>query len=283
MFPYPIKQQIVDYILERHCREKGGFCFYRLEEPSGADTYYSIWILQALNQHFSDERTISYLENFQHPDGSYDSIFSAFYSINGLRLLNERPRHDSSLYILGKIHDYHIEPENVPTEITSILKRLLFLLDIYMSASLIRNYNIEKNIRKLVYSFQNKDGGFGHQNSSLYETAQAVQILQLLDCKFGKSEILEFIEHCERPDHGFTDVPNTTLSYIEYIHAGLKASLLVSYKPKYLDACDLFIKGCQRRNGGYSRSTNDGISTIENTYLAVHSLLLLSKLRNSNK
>jgi hypothetical protein len=129
-----------------------------------------------------------------------------------------------------------------------------------------------------VLKFQNPDGGFGYGNSSLDETAKALEILQILGCDFDKAKIRNFVRCCETPQYGFTDVPGTSLSYIEHIHAGLQASRLISYKPKYLDACEVFISGCQRRNGGFSRAINDGIATIENTYFAANSLLLISKL-----
>lgn len=278
MISNTLKEKVIEYVLERHCQEHGGFCFYRLEEPSGADTYYSIWILKALNQPFTDERTVTYLENLQHSDGTYESIFSAFYSIKGLLLLNRKPSHDPWKFILGKMAEYNIQAEDIPAEITSIFKQLLFLVESYFSCGWNRSTIIERKIERLVLRFQNDDGGFGYYNSSLDETAKALQILQRMDSDFDNSKTRKFIMHCEVPEHGFTDVPGTSLSYIEHINAGLKASHFISYKPRYLNDCGFFISGCQRRNGGFSRAISDGIATIENTYFAVYSLLLISKL-----
>lgn len=276
-----IKEQVLKYILERHCREQGGFCFYRLEEPSGADTYYSLRILDALQEPFADEKTVSYLEKLQSPDGSYESIFSAFYSIKGLQILKKKPAYDPSQYIIAKMAEYDIHAEDIPAEVTSIFKRLLFLVEIYDSSGLVRSEAIEKNIRRLVLQFQNPDGGFGYFNSSLDETAKAVEILRVMGHGPDPSRVRVFISRCEMPDHGFTAVPGTSLSYIEHIYAGLKLSELVSYRPKYLDACEIFISGCRRRNGGFSRAISDGIPTIEYTCYAVNSLLTISTLRQS--
>jgi hypothetical protein len=281
MLSNTLKEQVIKYVLERRCKEQGGFCFYRLEEPSGADTYYSLWILDALIEPFADERTVSYLEKLQSPDGSYESIFSAFYSIKGLQLLKRKPLYDPSKYISANMADYHIHAEDIPAEITSIFKRLLFLIEICGSAGLVRSEAIKK-IQRLVLPFQNSDGGFGFNNSSLGETAMAVQILQALDCGVDNSRVRDFIRQCERPDYGFTGVPGTSLSYIEHIQAGLKLSYAISYKPKYLDACEVFVSGCRRRNGGFSRAISDGIATIENTFFAVYSLLLILKLNQTN-
>lgn len=271
-----MRERIIKYIRERHCQEQGGFCFYRLEEPSGADTYYSLWVLNALNQPFHDERTTKYLEYLQYPNGSYESIFSAFYSIMGLRLLKRRPLYEPSKFILEKMGEYHLEAENIPAEITSIFKQLLFLMELYAYMGLKKNPTLEKNIKKIVFQFHNSDGGFGYKNSNLDETEKALEILKILGTE-TESKVLEFIKQCERPDYGFTDVPGTSLSYIEHINVGLKAAQLLSYKPQYLNACIMLISGCQRKNGGFSRSINDGIATIENTYYAVSSLLLISE------
>lgn len=281
MISTALRAHVIKYVQERHCKERGGFCFYRLEEPSGADTFYALWILCALGEPFSDEGTVLYLEQLQSPDGSYESIFSAFYSIMGLQLLSRKPPYDPSKYILGKMADYHIHAENIPAETTSIFKQLLFLMKIYGSAGLVRSVALEGRIRRIILQFQNKDGGFGYINSSLDETEKALYILQKLDSDFDYSNTRHFIMHCEMPDCGFTDVPGTSLSYIEYVYAGLKASQILSYKPKYLDACVSFISGCRRRNGGFSRTISDGIPTIENTYYAMNSFLMISKLRDS--
>lgn len=36
-----LKEKVIYYVKERKCNG-GGFCFYRLEEPNGSDTYYAI-------------------------------------------------------------------------------------------------------------------------------------------------------------------------------------------------------------------------------------------------
>lgn len=283
MISNALRAQVIKYVRERHCREQGGFCFYRLEEPSGADTFYALWVLNALNEPFSDENTVSYLERLQLPDGSYESIFSAFYSIKALQLLNRRPLYDASHYIEGKMAEYDIHAENMPAEITSVFKQLLFLMELYDSAGTSRSPALEGRIQRILLQFQNKDGGFGYINSSLDETAKALRILQGVDPDFDNSKTRNFIMDCETPDFGFTDVPGTSLSYIEHICAGLNASHLASCRPRYLNACSLFISGCRRRNGGFSRAISDGIATLENTYFAVHSLLLISHLRRFDR
>jgi hypothetical protein len=88
-----MRKKIFDYVEERRCRE-GRFCFYKLEEPNGSDTYYALSILDWLGVPQEDPRTVNYLQEMQHSDGSYDSVFAAFYSLKGLRLLNADPLAD---------------------------------------------------------------------------------------------------------------------------------------------------------------------------------------------
>lgn len=206
-------------------------------------------------------------------------VFFWLYSIMGLHLLHKRPLYEPSQFIFEKMSEYHLEAGNIPVEITSIFKRLLFLVELYVSEGIKRNPILERNIHQIIFQFHNGDGGFGYKNSNLDETEKALQILKIVDTETDP-QILEFLKRCEKPDYGFTDVPETSLSYIEHIHAGLKAAQILSYKPRYLNACSIFVSGCQRRNGGFSRAINDGIATIENTYHAVSSILLISELQN---
>ena len=69
-----LRQRVLDYVIDRQCR-KGGFCFYKLEEPNGLDTYSALSLLNLLDVSFKDEKTVAYLQNMQNDDGSYDSVF----------------------------------------------------------------------------------------------------------------------------------------------------------------------------------------------------------------
>ncbi|MBU4222877.1 MAG: hypothetical protein KKA10_14905 [Euryarchaeota archaeon] len=59
-----IKEQAVNYVMERKCKE-GGFCFYRMEEPNASDTYYALSILNLLANNFKDDNTAACLRNLQ--------------------------------------------------------------------------------------------------------------------------------------------------------------------------------------------------------------------------
>jgi len=68
---------VIKYAQARRCR-KGGFCFYRLEEPNGSDTYYALSIFNILGVAFHDERTIRYLESPEEVK-SLDNVISYVY------------------------------------------------------------------------------------------------------------------------------------------------------------------------------------------------------------
>ncbi len=272
------RDKIIDYVLKRRC-ESGGFCFYKLDEPNGSDCYYALSILNLLDVPFHDKKTAAWLQNTQHGDGSYDSIFSAYYSIKSLRLLKEKPAHDPVLYLQNHLNRYALDVRKLPAEIISIFKRLLYLVDLYRTVEMDRDDVIENNIIRFILSFENEDRGFGWLQSNLTETSRALAMLAMLDYPVKELETERFIRRCEMPLFGFTDIPHSSLSYVEYIHAGVLASSIISYRPRYHDRCVDFILDCQNTNGGFSRVPHAGIATMENTFLAVHALkLLLSEI-----
>ena len=61
-----LRQKVIHYVLDRKCLS-GGFCFYKLEEPNGSDTWNALSILDLLRVRFEDEATIAYLRGTQHP------------------------------------------------------------------------------------------------------------------------------------------------------------------------------------------------------------------------
>ena len=270
------KEKTISYILKRKCQQ-GGFCFYRLEEPNGSDTYYALSTLNLLGEMFKDEKTMFFLKNMQKKDGSYSSVQSAYYSIKGLKLLKQKPKYNPWGYIQGNIKTYNVA--NIPVDAISIFKPLYYLTDLCSELKIEIDEKIKNNIVNFVLHFKNKDNGFGFPRSTLLETSEALSILNNLSYQIDSLKTIYFIKKCENPLYGFSNMPNTAPSFIEHIHAGLTACMLIKHKPRYLNACAVFIRRCQNRHGGFSRASS-GILTLENTYHAVHSLTLLSTLKN---
>ena len=123
--------RVINYISERYCKEAGGFCFYRLEEPNGSDTYYALATLKLLDSLYGDDKTVRYLKRTQCEDGTFESIFAAFYVIKSLQLLGESLDYDPVPFILDHVRLHKVE--NLPAEVTSIFQFLRLLLDICLT------------------------------------------------------------------------------------------------------------------------------------------------------
>ena len=225
-----------------------------------------------------DYDTMQYLKNQQKEDGSYANIFLAYYAIKSLIVLGGGPEYDPTNYLSSIVRDCLIEPNELPAWTVSMFNSLDCLIDLCFSLNIRLEQEIMKDIVASILASRKEDKGFGDIRSTLLETSQALAILKRLNYPVDNLKVENFIKKCEDPDYGFTGVPNTSMSYPEQVHGGLVACRILSYKPRYLDQCISFIKGCQNHNGGFSRQR--GISTLEDTYYAIHSLSMLGALRN---
>jgi hypothetical protein len=269
-----LRQRVIQYVLERKCLS-GGFCFYKLEEPNGSDTWFALSILDLLHYEFQDESTVNCLKAMQHPDGSYDSIYSAFYSIKSLSFLKVHPAEDSRPYILRNLGSYHFDARRLPAEVISLFKRTSYFVDLYETTGLDTGNDVHDKMIEFILRFRNEDGGFGHLRSTLHETSKALEMLRRLDYPLDGLGAESFIGRCETPVTGFTDIPRTSLGYLEFVHAGVLASHLLTRRPRYTKQCAAFVLNCQSRNGGFSRTPHGGIATMEDTWHAVHALMHL--------
>ena len=238
-------KNIISYTMRCKCNN-GGYCFYRLDEPNGSDTYYALSILNLLNIKLNDKYTIEYLKNIQREDGTYESIYLAYYSIKGLSLLGEKPKYNPYEYIKNNIKIYDVN--SLPVDKTSIFKPIFHLIDLYSIMKIELDENIRKNLIDFILMFRNNDDGFGYNKSTLLETFQALSILDSLCYPINILKTKFFIEKCENKVYGFSNKPNTAPSFIEHIYAGLNSSLLVYYKPHYLNQCKKFIENCYDYN-----------------------------------
>lgn len=271
-------EKVIDYVMARRCRG-GGFCFYRLDEPNGLDTFSALTVLQILGVSFRDNISVAYLQNMQHSDGSYDSVFSAFYSLKSLLVLNADPKQDPWPYILKHIRQDQLHADKLPAEITPVFKRITFLVDLYCAFNKNPARSAERQFTDFILNFYNEDKGFGHLQSTLAETSRALSMLSWLGYPVQILHTATFIRQCETPAYGFTDIPDRSLSYLEYVYAGVLAASLADYRLRYPEQCIDFIRGCQNKTGGFSRVIHGGIATMEDTYFAVNALKLLSALQ----
>jgi hypothetical protein len=270
------RSPIVRYVLERRCRS-GGFCFYKLEEPSGSDTWFALSILDILQVRLEDAATVAYLKGTQRHDGSYDSVYLSYFAIKSLALLGEIPSLDPRPYVMLNLERYRFNVKRLPAEVISMFKRISCLVELYGALDMDNHGPLRDNMVDFILGFQNEDGGFGYLRSTLHETSKALEMLQRLGCSLDGLGAESFIGRCETPITGFTDIPHTSLGYLEFVHAGVLASHLLARRPQYTKQCAEFVLNCQNRNGGFSRTPHGGIATLENTWHGIHALTILSR------
>jgi len=203
-------------------------------------------------------------------------FYAAYYAIKSLALLGERPSLDPRPYVTANLDHYRFDVKRLPAEVIPMFKRTSCLVDLYGTLGMDTDGPLRDNMVEFILGFQNEDGGFGHLGSTLLETARALAMLRSLRHPLSDLGAGTFIRRCEVPFYGFTDIPHTTLSFLEYVHAGVEASFLISRRPAYLEPCAAFIRNCQTLNGGFSRTMQGGIATLENTWYGVHALRMLS-------
>jgi hypothetical protein len=266
------RSHILKYIKDRSCH-KGGYCFYRQEEPNLSDTYFALGAQKILGIEAEDEKTRDFILNTQFSDGSFFSIVHAYYAIHSLNLLNTKPLYSPKSFILQNLQENH--PKNLRPGISSVFRKLFLVIGLMETLKLILPSNNKKQTINFILSFKNQDLGFGVEFSTLLETTQAIIILKSLEFPFKSLNTSSFVDKCEHSIFGFTNIPFTSLSYLEYLHAGVVLSQILNYEITYSSQCQDFILNCQTSKGGFARSTYGGIATLENTFYAVNSLNIL--------
>jgi hypothetical protein len=251
-----LRQRVIRYVLDRKCLA-GGFCFYKLEEPNGSDTWHALSILDLLGAPFEDEATVAYLKGMQRPDGSYDSIYAAYFSIRSLALLGEAPFADPRPYILRNLEHYRFDVGRLPAEVISMFKRTSYLVELYGLLQMDTDGTLRDNIVDFILGFQNEDGGFGHLFSTLLDTARALAMLKSLGRPVEGLGAETFIRLCEVPFYGLpTSLTRPCPSGVCIRRRpGLVSDLATADLPRQ---CETYILNCQNRMGGFSRTMQGG-------------------------
>lgn len=271
-----IKQDASRYIFERAC-PRGGYCFYRLEEPNPHDTYFALATLDLLQAPFDAEPTVRYLQAIQQPDGDYVSLTQAFFVLSSLQLLGLQPLFDPTAGVeifTAQLVDLAFRPADVSTSFFYALNQLATLRT---SLHLEWQESQRTAILRAIEVFQQQAGGFGVESATLPDTYLVTRILRHLGSHVPVDAIVPFLRACEHPVFGFTGKPGTALFFLEYLWAGLALCDEISLLPTYRQACFSFLCQCQTNSGGFAR-TNLAIATLENTYFAIRGFQILARM-----
>ena len=266
--------QTVRYIRERRC-VSGGYCFYRLDEPNAADTFWALSALSFGSVLPHDPATEEFLLNLQNDSGGYANVFVGYYTTGALALLGRTPLRDPGTW-LSTLLERPLE-ENRPIESGSICESFACAVTIADILRIPVPDVLKDRVITLIRSLQKPDGGFGQEYATLVETSHALTILTLLNQPIHTSEILGFLNRCDNQDSGFVNVPDTSQAYLEHVYAGMVASSLLKRRPSHTAAVTRFLAKCLTETGGYRRSVFGGTPTLEYTYSALHSRAIMDQ------
>ncbi|MEM3565213.1 MAG: prenyltransferase/squalene oxidase repeat-containing protein [Candidatus Jordarchaeaceae archaeon] len=263
---------VIKYVLNGQ-NSDGGYTFCPGAESNAQDTYYGLEILKILNYPFPNvEKTVEWLLSIE-----MYNIYTYYYVGKALTLCGERLDDRFREFVASEISSRkHSISTNVYTELSSGFKSSLMVLE------LAEMLNLEfdgADMKRWLLGFKNRDGGFGENgHSDISSTYYAVASLCLLkhDRK-NLREAVKFVRKCEAPHGGFTIIPNSLKTYIEFTYAGVMTLDLLGEKLRFPQKTADFVLKCQRANGGFAR-TDIGISTLESTFQAVKILQKLGAL-----
>ena len=268
--------QLVEYV-ESTRSDDGGYCFYRLNESNAADTFYAVYVLNALNRSVPEpELTADFLQQRQDSDGSFQSVYSADYVLRALDLLGVPPLFDPNDFLhsqlkrtLGIVSQPYYELSN------SFLQSLGRAVAILAFRHEEPSPAVKSEVVAAVRDYKRFEGGFGVDHASIYSTYNAVQALSFSpsDCLAG---VAKWIRRCEWKAGGFSQTPANTPNYLDEIHRGLFIMRAVNERPRYPQETAKFIGQLQNANGGFRRAADSGISSLESAYYALKALMGLT-------
>ncbi len=318
MLKAPSIRDIMNYVISRRGVDGGylSYQYMGLFESCVEDTYYALNILRLLEVDPPNKfKTVNFLKKAQLADGSYHSIRVAFFAIKALTILHEKPRDvngavsylESSLkfmlneevnsfqqlmnlkeqnYISKGVEETVLKSVDLYNLYIVEMPTLLCNINMIISALNLLDHQLSKleveDIIGLVLKLKNKDGGFGLNESYIDETFHALSILinlkNLLD-NLDLQNTIKWIYGCEDRSGGFKIKPGIPHSYsLEYTYYGLQVMDLLNIKPLFSNMHVDFIYKCYNPNGGFRRSVNLGISTLEDTFYAISSLSKLNAI-----
>jgi hypothetical protein len=256
-------RNIIDYIVNRQ-NDDGGYTFCQGAESNAQDTYYGLAILDMLSSSFPHvEKTVRWLRELD-----LGSIYSYYYVAKALLLCGESPDNRFKEHIVSTIKsDRHFGNVEVYAEVSSEFTVTLLVLEL---ASMLNSEVDGDRVEKWLLEYRNEDWGFGaHGYSNIISTYYAVASLNLLKNDMtGLRETEGFVRECEKPYGGFTVIPRSLASYIEYTYCGIMTLDILGENCRFPSQTTDFILKCQMSNGGFAR-TDTGVSTFENTFHAV--------------
>jgi len=260
-------QHSLQYILARRNTDFG-YNFCQGVSSGAQDTYYALAIFDLLDIQAPDkEGTIRWLRKFR-----VENIFSYYYVAGGLTIGGAKVANS----LVSKVFELE-RPQGGFGEIDVGVEALSEFEATYMATEILRelkvNFNPDMTIEWLL-KHMNPNGGFGAKgHSNIISTFHALTSLRNLGYPVDELEAtVEYTRSCEKKNGGFTAVPEVSLPYIEDVYSGVSILDLTNQKCLYPEPTRDLILNLQNNNGGFRRSVELGLSTFQDTYLAMRIL-----------
>ncbi|MBP2145303.1 hypothetical protein J2129_000757 [Methanofollis sp. W23] len=255
----------IKYIARRRCAN-GGYCFYRLNEPNPADTFFALDTLRLLGAVPEDPATVTWLLERQGEEGRYHSPECGYYVLSSLAVLGLKPAHDPRAWLTSIVP---FAPAGTPpVELTSLLSRPSRYLDLCQALGVRPHPAVRAALLDAVRACRHHDGGYGGGPSTLVETSHALAISAALGVPSPGSRA--FLTSCLHPAYGYVNLPGVVPAYLEHVAAGVRVARLLGVSPA--EGAGAFVRRCRRESGGFGRSIYGGTATLEQTWYAVRTL-----------
>jgi len=270
--------EVIRYI-EMRQNEDGGYSFARGAESSAADTYYGIQVLKILGAEPKNvAKTIDFMKNLQHEDGSFDSVYVAYYVANTLSELGAKPQRPLKPFIIS-LQSPHGGFGAVEADLESPSELEVTYLSLELLRLVEHDLSFEKT-KDLILARHNDDGSFGKYGySRLGATYHALASLRLLGFDLNTlSRTEKWLRSCEIPSGGFRTSPSEWFDpyfIMDDIYFGVKCLAVLGRTCRFPSQTLDLIAKFQNDNGGFRRSIFLGISTFESTYHAISACLTI--------
>jgi len=260
MIEKTIRDSCIRYIADRRCPD-GGYCFYRLNEPNAADTFFALDTLRLFGAVDADPATADWLRARQGENGRYHLFDTGYYTLLALAVLGVPPVHDPVPWVRS------VAPGETgaerPVESESAILRP------YLYAHLCRRlgFALDPAVRRGLLA------AVSAPPSTLVEAHHALAVRAALGARTDDDRAAQALGRCTHPDYGYVNVPGTAPAYLEHVAAGVALAALLGVP--YAPASRGFVLRCQTPAGGFARSVFGGAATLETTWTAVRTLALI--------
>jgi len=256
-------------VLKRKSKD-GGFAFCNPLPSSLPETFYAVYILNAIGEEIEDkDRLVEFLLGKLNPD-----IYSIFYVYSTLSILNE-DLPDYSEFLLKRLYEAAKRNPNSKLKgehgitATYSFENPNILREIYMIVSCLRflGRDVRGEVKDFVRCFK-RNGGYGIGRATLKDTFYAVSVLK------ENGDTVKFVMEHECESGGFSKHPHSYPPYLEDTYYAISILNLLDHRYKSGKTVK-YILSLQNPDGGFRRSIYGGISTLEDSYYAIASLRLM--------